>query len=65
MIAYAQSGQYHTIAESCVHLTWYQSHTPNLAMLIEFSNVEQMTPKEKGDKSRLRGGVLCSRGDVG
>ena len=26
MRAYAQSGQYHTIMESCVRLTWYQSH---------------------------------------
>ena len=26
---YAQSGQYHTIVESRVHLTWYQSQTPD------------------------------------
>ena len=29
MKAYVQSGQYHTIVESRVHLTWYQSHTLN------------------------------------
>ena len=32
MRAYAQSGQYHTIVESRVHLTWYQSHALNLAL---------------------------------
>ena len=47
MRAYAQSGQYHTIVESRVHLTWYQSHALNLVMSIESSNVEQRTPKEK------------------
>ena len=41
MTAYAQSGQYRTIMESRVHLTWYQSYALNLTMLIEFSNVEQ------------------------
>ena len=30
MRAYAQSGQYHTIVESRVRLTWYQSHALNL-----------------------------------
>ena len=40
MRAYTRSGQYHTIVESRVHLTWYQSHTLNLAMSIESSNVE-------------------------
>ena len=57
MRAYDQSGQYHTIVESRVQLTWYQSHRDqlkgyqshalNLAMSIESSNVEQRTPKEK------------------
>ena len=31
MRAYAQSGQYHTIVESRVHLTWYQSHALKLS----------------------------------
>ena len=44
MRAYTQSGQYHTIAGSRVHLTWYQSHALKLAMSIESSNVEQRTP---------------------
>jgi len=48
MRTYAQSGQYHTIVESRVRLTWYQSHALNLAMPIESSNVEQRTPKRKG-----------------
>ena len=30
--AYAQSGQYHTIVESRVRLTWYQSHALNLVV---------------------------------
>ena len=30
MRAYAQSGQYHTIVESRVHLTWYQSHSNHI-----------------------------------
>ena len=30
--AYAQSQQYHTIVESCVHLTWYQSYALNLVV---------------------------------
>ena len=41
MRVYAQSGQYHTIVESRVRLTWYQSHALNLVMSIESSNVEQ------------------------
>ena len=32
MRAYAQSGQYHTIVESRVRLTWYQSHALNLVV---------------------------------
>ena len=52
--AYAQSGQYHTIVESCIHLTWYQSHALNLVMSIEFSVVEQRTLKEKGVKLMLK-----------
>ena len=40
-------GQYHTIVESRIHLTWYQSHALNLVMSIESSNVKQMAPKEK------------------
>ena len=54
MRAYAQSGQYHTIVESRVHLILYQSHAPNLVMSIESSNVEQRTPKEK-ESSLLEG----------
>ena len=60
-----ETPQYHTIVESRVHLTWYQSYALNLVMSIEFSNVEQRTPKEKGVEPRLRGGILYSRGDVG
>ena len=41
MRVYAQSGQYHTMVESRVHLTWYQSYALNLAMSIESLNVEQ------------------------
>ena len=44
--AYTQSGQYHTIVESRVHLTWYQSHVLNLVVSID---------------PRLRGGVLYLR----
>ena len=33
--SYAQSGQYHTIVESRVRLTWYQSYALNLVMSIE------------------------------
>ena len=29
MRAYVQSGQYHTIAESRIRLTWYHSHALN------------------------------------
>ena len=47
MKVYAQSGQYHTIVESRVHLIWYQNHVLKLNMPIESSNVEQTTPKEK------------------
>ena len=32
MRACARSGQYHTIVESRVHLTWYQSHALNLVV---------------------------------
>ena len=32
MRAYAQSRQYHTIVESCIRLTWYQSHALNLVV---------------------------------
>ena len=64
MKAYVQSGQYHTIVKSRVHLTWYQSYALNLVMPIESSNVEQRTLKEKGVEPRLSGGVLCSRGGV-
>ena len=32
MRTYAQSGRYHTIVESCIHLTWYQSHALNLIL---------------------------------
>ena len=35
MRAYAQSGQYHTIVESRVRLTWYQSHALNLVVPID------------------------------
>ena len=58
MRAYAQSGQYHTIVESGVHLTWYQSYALNLVMSIESSKVEQMTPK--GKESRLLEGIVKS-----
>ena len=34
--AYAQSGQYHTIVESRVRLTWYQSHALNLVVPIDW-----------------------------
>ena len=60
-----QSGQYHTIVKSRVRLTWYQSHSLNLVMSIEFSNIEQRTPKEKGVEPQLRRDVVCSRGGVG
>ena len=33
---YAQSGQYHTIVESRVRLTWYQSHAFNLVVPIDW-----------------------------
>ena len=46
MKAYSQSGQYHTIVESRVRLTWYQSHALNL--------VEQGLQKEKGVKPPRR-----------
>ena len=36
MRAYAQSGKYHTIVESRVHLTWYQSHAINLVVPIDW-----------------------------
>ena len=36
MRAYAQSGQYHTIVESRVRLTWYQSHALNLVVPIDW-----------------------------
>ena len=36
MRAYTQSGQYHTIVESRVHLTWYQSHALNLVVPIDW-----------------------------
>ena len=36
MTAYAQSGQYHIIVESRVPLTWYQSHTLNLVVPIDW-----------------------------
>ena len=35
MRAYAQSGQYRTIVESRVRLTWYQSHALNLVVPID------------------------------
>ena len=35
MRAYAQSGQYHTIVESRVRLTWYQSDALNLVVPID------------------------------
>ena len=54
MSAYAQSGQYHTIVESLVHLTWYQSHALNLA------KCRTNDSKRKGVEPQLRGGVLCS-----
>ena len=62
--AYAQSRQYHTIAGSRVHLTWYQRHALKLAMSIESSNVEQRTPKKrsrasiKGRRTLFKGKVL-------
>ena len=34
--AYAQSRQYHTIVESRVRLTWYQSHALNLVVPIDW-----------------------------
>ena len=36
MRAYAQSGQYHTIVESGIRLTWYQSHALNLVVSIDW-----------------------------
>ena len=48
MRAYAQSGQYHTIVESGVRLTWYQSHALNLTMSIESSSIEQRIVSLKG-----------------
>ena len=36
MRAYTQSGQYHTIVESLVRLTWYQSHALNLVVPIDW-----------------------------
>ena len=36
MRAYAQSGQYHTIVDSRVHLTWYQNHALNLVVPIDW-----------------------------
>ena len=73
MRAYARSGQYHTIVESRVRLTWYQSHALNLVMSIESSNVEQLTPrifkcrtkdsKRKGVEPRSRGAYFV-RGEV-
>ena len=36
MRAYAQSGQYHTIVEGRVRLTWYQSHALNVVVLIDW-----------------------------
>ena len=42
--AYAQSGQYHTIVESHVHLTWYQSHVPKLSHANKLVN-HQMSNK--------------------
>ena len=32
MRVYGQSGQYYTIVESRIHLTWYQNHALNLAL---------------------------------
>ena len=60
---YAQSGQYHTIVESRVHLTWYQSHALNLAMLIGYSNVEQRTPKRKRSRASIKGEAYFLRRD--
>ena len=34
-LTYAQTGQYHPIAESRVHMTWYQSHALNLICSIK------------------------------
>ena len=48
MRAYAQNGQYHTIVESRVRLTWYQSHA------LTSSNMEQRTPKEKEPSPSLK-----------
>ena len=36
MRAYTQSGQYHTIVENRVRLTWYQSHALNLVVPIDW-----------------------------
>ena len=36
MRVYAQSGQYHTIVESRVRLTWYQSDALNLVVPIDW-----------------------------
>ena len=36
MIVYAQSGQYRTIVESRVRLTWYKSHALNLVVSIDW-----------------------------
>ena len=36
MRAHAQTGQYHTIVESRVRLTWYQSHALNLVVTIDW-----------------------------
>ena len=40
MRAYAQSGQYHTIVESRVRLTWYQSHALKLNRVNRLVNPE-------------------------
>ena len=45
MRAYAQSGQYHTIVESRVRLTWYQSHVSKLSRANRLVN-PQMSNKE-------------------
>ena len=51
MRAYAHSGQYHIMVESCVRLTWYQSHALNSVMSIESSNVKQKTSKGGSSKA--------------
>ena len=55
MKAYAQSGQYHTIVESRVRLTWYQGHALNLVVPIDWYKYRTKNSKRKGAKPLLEG----------